>query len=567
MHTVRHPLWIRRQLAGAPGGRLLLLTCALALGCGQDLAAPPPNGTIQVTTVTAGDPVDGDGYTVALDGGQGTHLGPNATVGLAEVPAGDHRVELAGIESNCVLAGPNPRSVTVSGGNTAQVSFELACSAPSGSIEVTTTTTGVSPDPDGYAISLDNGSGQPIASSGTIRFASVTAGDHRVGLTGIAPNCRVTGDNPQTVTVGPDPAAIAFDISCEPPTGTLILLTVTGGLSPDLDGYTVALSGAADRPLGPNATLTLSGLPVGDVSIRLSGLAANCTLAGDNPRTVSISNGGLTEVAFNVGCVGRGESTILFTSDRSGISSLYQVHDDGSHLVNLTPGTGGCCGDWSPDGSQIVFGADDGISVMNADGSHRVSLGVSGANVRWSPDGQRILFTDGGTYVSEGTIQVMNRDGSDVRTLTTGGSPDWSPDGSEIVFERIGPCFFDICNGDIYAMAADGSQVRQLTFSDGLFSYYGHPAWSPDGRKIAYRRNRFGNGGLYTMNPDGSGSEQITLDGGYGRPVWSPDGSALAVAVGRDDDDTTELTLIPSVGGAGVVIASSPGNEYPGSWK
>ena len=111
-------------------------------------------------------------------------------------------------------------------------------------------------------------------------------------------------------------------------------------------------------------------------------------------------------------------------------------------------------------------------------------------------------------------------------------------------------------------MTADGSQVRRLTNGQGPFDYYGHPAWSPDGRKIAYRRNRYGNGGLYTMNPDGSGHTQLTATGGGGRPVWSPDGLALAVAV-VSDDGSTELTAIPSSGGPGVVIASSPARNTP----
>ena len=49
-------------------------------------------------------------------------------------------------------------------------------------------------------------------------------------------------------------------------------------------------------------------------------------------------------------------------------------------------------------------------------------------------------------------------------------------------------------------------------------------------------------------------------------PVWSPDGGALAVAMARPSG-TTELTLIPSTGGAGVVLASSPGSEYPSAWR
>ena len=97
-------------------------------------------------------------------------------------------------------------------------------------------TTGESPDPDGYTVSLDGGNGQPIASSGTIRFAGVIAGDHRVGLTGIAPKCRVTGGNPRTVTVGSDVSRIGIEVSCGPPTGTVVVLSVTRGLRPDSDG-------------------------------------------------------------------------------------------------------------------------------------------------------------------------------------------------------------------------------------------------------------------------------------------------------------------------------------------
>jgi Tol biopolymer transport system component len=204
---------------------------------------------------------------------------------------------------------------------------------------------------------------------------------------------------------------------------------------------------------------------------------------------------------------------------------------------------------------------------MNEDGSHPISLGVNGGAPRWSPDGRKILFTvSSGTFGVDGSIRVMNADGSEATTLTTGRSPDWSPDGTTIVFERTGPCVADICPADIYVMAAGGSQVRRLTNAQNLFAYYGHPAWSPDGRKIAFRRDRFANGGLYVMNPDGSGQTTITPAGGSGRPVWSPDGSALAVAVVRDDD-TTELTVIPSSGGPGVVVASSPGSEFPESWK
>ncbi len=229
----------------------------------------------------------------------------------------------------------------------------------------------------------------------------------------------------------------------------------------------------------------MSDVPAGEHRLELTGVAAQCSVSGPNPRLVTVTQ-----------------------------------------LVDLTGSAGGCCGDWSPDGSRIVFEGAAGISVMNERGSGLVSLGVSGGNPQWSPDGKKILLTQGRTFSTDGPIQVMNVDGSDVTTLTTGRGADWSPDGARIVFERTGPWVFDICGANIYVMAADGSQVRKVTNSRGIFDYYGRLAWSPDGRRIAYRRHRFGNDGLYAMNPDDSGNELITSMGGSGRPLWSPDGSA-----------------------------------------
>ena len=134
---------------------LLLLASTAALACGGDPAQPTPNGVIEVTTVTGGEPLDPDGYTIALDEGPATDLGVNSAFDLSDVPAGEHHLELAGVAPHCRLSGPNPRPVTVDGGSTVRVRFELVCSTPSGSIELMATTTGESPDPDGYTVSPD----------------------------------------------------------------------------------------------------------------------------------------------------------------------------------------------------------------------------------------------------------------------------------------------------------------------------------------------------------------------------------------------------------------------------
>ena len=80
-------------------------------------------------------------------------------------------------------------------------------------------------------------------------------------------------------------------------------------------------------------------------------------------------------------------------------------------------------------------------------------------------------------------------------------APAWSPDGRKIAFasERDG-------NSEIYLMNADGSGQRSLTRN---LAYDGDPAWSPDGQKITFVSNRDGRYAVYVMNADGSGQRSL----------------------------------------------------------
>jgi hypothetical protein len=539
---------------------MLWLFGGLLVGCGGDLAAPE-EGAIEVTSRTAGGPADADGYSLAVDGGEGRALGTNSTLTVSGVTVGDHEVRLGGTAPNCVPVGPNPRTVTVIGGATARITFEVECGAATGSIELTTATMGESLDPDGYLATLDAAPGRPIDSNGTLTFAAVAAGNHTVRLTSLAPNC-TAGDNPRKVAVAGNTVAVRFDIICGPPTGSILISTATGGIRADLDGYAASVDGGPLQAMGPNDSLSVSALPVGDHTVGLSGIASNCGVVGENPRTVAVMNGGVAPAAFQVSCLPTGSGTILFARNQSGSSHLYSVRENGASIVDLTPTSEVSEGDWSPDGSRIVFttsgNSGSSIRVMNADGSNAVDLGVEGSSPKWSPDGSKIVFTSGGS------IRVAKANGSQIVTLAAGLRPDWSPDGSRIIFDQIdrSNCvLFDFCKVNLYVMAADGSGVRQLK-AGGMCG-----AWSPDGSKIAYVAFLQG---LYVMNADGTGAQLIA--GGFSGPaagcpvIWSPDGAAIAFAAGQPDG-TSELTLIPSTGGPGGVLASSRGSEFPESWK
>ena len=208
-------------------------------------------------------------------------------------------------------------------------------------------------------------------------------------------------------------------------------------------------------------------------------------------------------------------------------------------------------------GSRIAFtsfrnGSFD-LYVMNADGSKQRRLttpaGGNWASAAWSPDGRRIAFESGrgtcildGHFVSErnaGTgdvdISVANADGSGLRRVTRGPgvdcAPAWSPDGRKIAFQRslvrregdrvVG---FDF---DIYVINADGSEEQNLT-GDGLSA--GGPLWSPDGQKIVFWSGPDGNGWVYVMNADGSERRMLARNHGY--VAWSPDGRKILLRRG-----------------------------------
>ena len=70
-----------------------------------------------------------------------------------------------------------------------------------GDLTVTTKTTGDTPDPNGYTVTVDGGANQSIPASGSVKFSPVASGPHTVDLSDVAPNCTVTNGTQRTVNV------------------------------------------------------------------------------------------------------------------------------------------------------------------------------------------------------------------------------------------------------------------------------------------------------------------------------------------------------------------------------
>jgi hypothetical protein len=175
-----------------------------------------------------------------------------------------------------------------------------------GTLEVTTSTSGAEQDPDGYSLRMDAGAVQAIGAAATLTTSDVTPGNHTVQLGEVAANCSVAGDNPRTVNVtAGQKTTVAFAVTCRatsPTTGGIRVTTVTTGASVDADGYTVSLDDGAAQTIGINATLAIADVPIGDHSVALGSVASNCTAEGANPRAVAVTAGNEAAIGFTVTC-------------------------------------------------------------------------------------------------------------------------------------------------------------------------------------------------------------------------------------------------------------------------
>ena len=287
-------------------------TAAFSITCGAGA------GSVTVTTATIGPGSDSDGFALIVDGLDRGAIGVNATISLASLTAGIHSVGLTGVAANCVVGGDNPRRVTMASGQVTPVAFTISCTAPppgSGSVQITTATLGTSLDPDGYTVSLDGGNPQGIGTNGSLTIGSVSPGSHSVQLIGEAPNCTVSGDNPRAVTIGSGQnATIQFAIICGTPvpgTGSIQVTAATSGSALDPNGYTLRIDQSSPQTLTINGSRSVGNLAAGPHTVELGGVAANCTVAGDNPRSVTVAAGQTATIAFAVTCVGTGPSVNL----------------------------------------------------------------------------------------------------------------------------------------------------------------------------------------------------------------------------------------------------------------
>src|SRR5438105_618400 len=424
-------------------------------------------GNLTVSTTTTGANLDPDGYTFAVDGGTPQPIGINATIPLTGIPTGSRTVDLAGVAANCTVTGGASQTVTVPPGGSATAAFTITCTQLTGSVTVTTSTSGGTPDSNGYTVTVTGGGSKAIGTNDSVTFQNLVTGNHTVTLSGIQSNCSVSGgaSRPVTVTTGP-PVSVAFTIDCPtvpPPTGDLTVTAATTGQDLDPDGYTVTVDGGQSRSLGINTSTTYPGLTATSHTVELTGIAGNCTVSGQNPRTVTVATSGTT-TTFTITCAALPPPTGNLT------------------VTNSTTGQ-----DLDPDGYTVTVDGGQsrslGVNPRTTDlgltaTSHTVELtGVAG-NCTVSGQNPRTVSvpTSGTTTTFTITCAALPPPTGDLTVTNSTTGQDLDPDG--------------------YTVAVDGRQSRSRGVNTST-TYSGPPGTS----HLAARTGIAGNCTVSGQNP------------------------------------------------------------------
>jgi Tol biopolymer transport system component len=201
---------------------------------------------------------------------------------------------------------------------------------------------------------------------------------------------------------------------------------------------------------------------------------------------------------------------IIIDANGSNVTTVY-VSDP---TLNLG------CWAWSPQDRLACEGWDEanpsrlpGIFTVGVSGTglRRVTTNGTGGNDAlgdYSPDGSKIVFLrESGPDSELGALFIVNTDGTGLRQLTPEIARDagsWSPDGDWILFSNF--------RGRLFAVHADGSQMRGIPM--GSKTRVAQPSWSPDGTLIVARVRLSGAAPqLMTFSPDGAGLRPVADTG------------------------------------------------------
>lgn len=209
--------------------------------------------------------------------------------------------------------------------------------------------------------------------------------------------------------------------------------------------------------------------------------------------------------------------------------------DSNTHLLNGSLHIRAAAPVWSPDGTKMAFFGEEGISELEGVYSRGNGIWLVDfinaqvrnprqlvaldhvKNIAWSPDGTKLAFEIRPPGLPHEIMVVEARNGRSISRFA-GEQPVWSPDSQKLMIKSCAP------NCGLWQVNPNGRGGEQITFGE-TDSY---PAWSPTGQYLAFASQREGNWEIYLLQPaDGKLLRLTQRPSTDTTPVFGPCGQEI----------------------------------------